>query len=50
MPDGTRVFPDGTPVDGVNDYVQLGSKDVVDEVGASWSEKDQYQREVEASE
>lgn len=50
MPDGTRLFPDGTPVDGVNDYVQIGARDVVDEVGASWSEKDQYQRETAASE
>ena len=50
MPDGTRVFPDGSPVDGVNDYVQLGSRDVVEDAGASWSEKDQYEREVAASE
>jgi len=41
MPDGTRVFPDGTPVDGVNDYVQLGNRDVVEEAGATWSEIEQ---------
>ena len=49
MPDGTRVFPDGTPVDGVNDYVQLGSRGVVFNAEGEWSEKELDDIEFTAS-